>query len=104
MIWSRTLSVAPCKETARRIWSDSSASFRIFGARPRVDDPNRAQHIIKVGERFAHSHENNVVDLVAAFVLNRDHLIDNFVCSQIARESFQTARTKFASVSATDLG
>src|SRR5205814_817206 len=69
----------------------------------RVDDSNCAHHVLQVCEGFAHSHEDNVVDLLAAFPFRRDNLIDNFVLPQIARESFQTARAKFASVSATNL-
>ena len=70
----------------------------------RVDDLNRAHHVLQVCEGFAHAHENDVVDLVAAFAFDRDDLVDNFARAQIAREPFQAACAKFASVSATDLG
>ena len=69
----------------------------------RVNDSNRAHHVAKVGKRFTHSHENDVVDLLTACALNRDDLIDNFVRAQVAGKSFQTACTKFAAVSAPDL-
>src|SRR5207253_2853864 len=41
--------------------------------------------------------------LDVVFAVDRDDLIDNFVREQVARKSFQAARAKFASVSATDL-
>ena len=69
----------------------------------RVDDSNRAHHIVEVRQRLAHSHENDVVDLLAAFAFDRDDLIDNFVRLEVARKSFQTARAKFAAVGTTHL-
>ena len=45
----------------------------------RIDDSDRADQIIEVGQRFAHSHEHDVVDLLAALAFDRDDLIDNFV-------------------------
>ena len=69
----------------------------------RINDPNRSHHVLEVRKWFAHSHENDVVDLLPAYALDRDDLIDNFVRAQVARKSFQAARAKLASVSATDL-
>src|SRR5436190_14403345 len=70
----------------------------------RVNYPNRPECVLEIGEWLAHSHENNVVDFFASRALNCDELIDNFVCAQIARETFQAARAKFTSVSAAHLG
>src|SRR5438270_7170937 len=69
----------------------------------RIDDSDRCHQILEIGERFAHSHEHDVVDLFAALALNRDDLIDNLVRRQIATESFKAARAKFTAVSAPDL-
>src|SRR4030081_1474708 len=109
MIWSRTSSVAPCSEMARRICSGSSASFLICGASPLVEvvmcraptpSPHGAVMIriarLTVGDGLAHSHKNDIVDLVAALAFHCDDLIDNLVRAQIARKSFQAARAKFA--------
>src|SRR5437660_3781733 len=70
----------------------------------RVDDLNRTHHVLQVCQRFAHAHENDVVDLLAAFALDRDDLIDNFIWPEVAGESFKAAGAKFAAVSAADLG
>src|SRR5438128_12437746 len=70
----------------------------------RVDDLNRTHHVLQVCERFAHSHENDVVDLLGGVALDHQDLIDDFARTQISREPLQAARAKFASVSATDLG
>src|SRR5437773_10106036 len=70
----------------------------------RVNYPNRPEYVLEIGEWLAHSHENNVVDFFASRALNCDELIDNFVCAQIARETFQADRAKFTSVSAAHLG
>src|SRR2546421_11419315 len=70
----------------------------------RVDDLNRTHHVLQVCQRFAHAHENDVVDLLAAFALDRDDLIDNFIWPEVAGESFKAAGANFAAVSAADLG
>ena len=54
----------------------------------RVNDSNRAHHIAEVGKRFAHPHENDIVDLLPGCALDRDDLIDDFVRSQIAGKTF----------------
>ena len=69
----------------------------------RVDDRDGAHQVVEVGERFAHAHENDIVDLVAAGAFHRDDLIDNFVRAQISRKSVQAARAEFAAVSAANL-
>src|ERR1700682_6834988 len=69
----------------------------------RVDDLNGAKQVVEVGERFAHAHENDIVDLVATGAFDRGDLIDNFVCAQIARESLHTACATRAAVGTTDL-
>ena len=69
----------------------------------RVNNSNRAHHVIKVRERFAHTHENYVVDPFPAGTLNGNNLIDNFVRAQIARKSFQTASAEFTTKGATYL-
>src|SRR5262245_10946584 len=77
--------------------SDAEAPFR-------VNNPNCTQHVLEVGEWLAHAHEHNIVDLLSGPGLDGDDLVNNFVRGQIAGETFQTARAKFAAVSATDLG
>ncbi len=54
----------------------------------RVNDSNRAHHIAEVGKRFAHPHENDIVDLLPGCALDRDDLIDDFIRSQIAGKTF----------------
>ncbi len=54
----------------------------------RVNDSNRAHHIAEVGQRFAHPHENDIVDLLPGCALDRDDLVDDFVRSQIAGKTF----------------
>src|SRR5437870_13338722 len=70
----------------------------------RVNYPNRAQHVLEVGEWLAHPHEDNVVDIFTSRALNSDELVDDFVRGQVARETFQTAGTKLAPVRAAYLG
>ena len=69
----------------------------------RIDDPDRADQVAQVGERFTHSHENDIVDLFPARTLDCNDLIDNFVPAQISRKSFQAARAKFAAICAAHL-
>src|SRR6266567_824063 len=69
----------------------------------RVDDANRAQKIFQVGERFAHAHENDVIDFFSALLFNRDELLDDLACIEIARPAVQSAGAKFAAISAADL-
>jgi hypothetical protein len=73
---------------------DSNVSRSDADSPWRINDPNGPHHVLEVRKRFAHSHENDVVDLFPACALNRDDLIDNFVRLQIPREPFQTARAK----------
>src|SRR5437588_13049630 len=68
-----------------------------------INDPNRGHQILEIGERFAHSHQHDVVDLFPALALNRDDLIDNLVRRQVATESLKSARAEFTAVSAPDL-
>src|SRR5438045_9173405 len=70
----------------------------------RVNYPNRLEHVFQVGERFAHPHEYNVVDRFTSRTLNCNELVNNFVCAQIARKTFQTTRAEFAAVGAAHLG
>ena len=88
------------RETARRNRDATRADAK---TPRRVDDANCPHHVVEVRERFAHSHENDIVDPFAAFAFDRNSLVDYFVRVQVARESFQSARAKLASVSATDL-
>src|SRR5437763_1375305 len=69
----------------------------------RVDNSNRAHDILEVRQRLAHSHEHDVIDLLAALALDRDDLVDNLVWFQISTEPVQTARAEFAAISAADL-
>ena len=78
MILLRVSSVAPCREMARRNCSGSSASCRICGARPLVEmvilrapipPPQgalrmrkRPEQVVVIGQRFAHAHDDEVVD------------------------------------------
>src|ERR1700719_1567676 len=66
----------------------------------RVDDSDCPHQLLEISERFSHSHEDDIVDLLSAGAFHRDDLIYNLVCAQIARESFQAARAKFATVRA----
>ena len=36
----------------------------------RINDSNRAHHVTEVGKRFAHPHENDIVDLLSAVALS----------------------------------
>src|SRR5215831_12843449 len=69
----------------------------------RVDNANRAQNILQVGERLAHAHEDDVVDFFAGLLLYLDELFHHLGCVEIARKTFQSAGAKLAAVSAADL-
>src|SRR5882724_1771848 len=69
----------------------------------RVDDANRAEKIFQVGERLAHAHEDDVIDLFSAFLFDRDELLHDLACIEIARPAFQSAGAKFAAIRAADL-
>src|ERR1044071_5648025 len=80
-----------------------------------------AQEVVIVGQRFPHAHDNEVADqpagasagslgftvcgrgllLVPAF--NAEHLLDNLLGLKISFPAFETARTEFAAIGATDL-
>ena len=57
----------------------------------------------EIGERFAHSHEDNVADRVARLVFCRHDLPYDFSGTEIASESRKTARAEFAVVSTPNL-
>ena len=77
---------------------------RAYAKSPRsVYDPNRAEQIVEVSQRFAHSHEDNIVDLFAARAFHGNNLLNDLIRLQIAHEPFQTARAEFASISTTHL-
>jgi len=65
---------------------------------------NRAQKIFQVGERLAHAHEDDVIDFFSAVLFYLDELLHDLGCIEIARVAFQSARAKFAAISAADLG
>src|SRR5205823_11291655 len=69
----------------------------------RIDDSYRAHQVVQICQRFAHAHEDDVVDLFSALPLDRYDLIDNFVRAQIARKPVQPASAEFTSVPASDL-
>src|SRR3954452_2559737 len=68
-----------------------------------IDDANRVQKILQVRERLAHAHEYDVVDFFSAVLLDPDELLPHLACTEIARPAFQSARAKFAAISAPDL-
>ena len=68
-----------------------------------VKNSNRPHYIVEVRQRFAHPHEDDVVDLFASRTLDGDDLIDDFVRAQIPRKPVQAARAKLAAVGATNL-
>src|SRR5262245_10550208 len=69
----------------------------------RVDNANRAQNIFQVSQRFAHAHENDVIDFFATKFFYPDELLHDLACIEIARQAVQSAGAKFAAVSAADL-
>ena len=69
----------------------------------RVDDPDGADHVGEVGQRFAHTHEDDVIDLFTARFFHRQQLLHDFAGIEIARESIEAAGAKFAAVGAADL-
>ena len=62
-----------------------------------------AQKIFQVGERLAHAHEDDVIDFFSALLFDGDELLHHLGCVEIARQAFQSARAKFAPISAADL-
>src|SRR5438046_10696221 len=50
----------------------------------RVDDANRAQKILQVGERLAHAHEDDVIDFFAALLFNLDELLHHLALIEIS--------------------
>ena len=70
----------------------------------RIDDPDGADHVGEVGQRFAHAHEDDVVDLFAARLFHREELLHDLARLEVAGEAVQPARAKFAAVGAADLG
>src|SRR5206468_545008 len=70
----------------------------------RINDAYGAQHVLEIRKRFAHPHEDHVVDLLCSLTLNRDDLVNNLVCAQVARKTLQTTCKKFEAVGAAYLG
>jgi hypothetical protein len=119
MIWLRTSSVAPCSERARRNCvglvgqlanlrrESASGNGDVAGTDAesprRIDDANRAQKILQVGERLAHAHEDDVIDFFSALLFDGDELLHHLGRVEIARQAFQSARAKLAAISAADL-
>src|SRR5204862_8067437 len=70
----------------------------------RVDDPNGANDVGEIGQRFAHPHEDDVVDPLAARFFYREQLLHDLARIKVPRKSVETARAKFTAISAADLG
>ncbi len=70
----------------------------------RVDDFERLHQVFVIGQRLAHAHENEVVDLCPGGALGLDNLRDDFAGREVALPAFQPAGAKLASVGAADLG
>ena len=63
----------------------------------RIDNADGTHDVREIGERLTHSHENNVVDLLAGGCFQRDELIDNFDRLEIARPALEPACTRIYS-------
>src|SRR5437868_13205999 len=68
-----------------------------------INDADGPEQVFIVRQRLAHAHENDVVDALIRFSLNRDDLIDNFIGVQVALPAIQTACAEFAAVGASYL-
>ena len=55
----------------------------------RGDQLEGLQQITEIRKRFAHSHENDVVDLLPTEVLSEENLSGDFIRDEIAREAVQ---------------
>src|SRR2546421_3514147 len=69
-----------------------------------VDDSDRAHDVGEVGQRFAHSHEDHVVDPFARRFLDYEQLLHDLARIQVPRKSFEPARAELAAIGAANLG
>ena len=70
----------------------------------RVDDPDGLQELVVIGQRLAHSHEDEVVHALSSGFLGPQDLLDDLARPQVALPAVQPARAKFAAVGAPHLG
>jgi len=70
----------------------------------RVDDFDGLDQVDVVGERFAHAHEDDVVDLGFRGALGLEDLRDDFAGGEVALEALESAGAELAAVGAADLG
>src|ERR1700682_5769916 len=68
-----------------------------------IYDSDGADHVGEVGQRFAHAHEDDVVDLFTARPFHHEELLHDLAGIEIARVAVEAARAKLAAVSAADL-
>ena len=69
----------------------------------RVQDPDGPHEIVIVGEWLAHAHEDDVVDFLSGQFFYGEKLCDDLAGCEVALQSVESARAKFASVGAADL-
>src|ERR1017187_3123862 len=68
-----------------------------------VDDPQCTHQVVVICQRFAHAHNDDVVNLFAAEFLDLQDLIHDLGRGEVAFDAVETARTELAAVGATDL-
>ena len=68
------------------------------------EDGDRGEHGVEIGERFAHAHEDQVIDPLSGEHLGGQHLAGDFPGVEVAGEAGQAGGAELATVGATDLG
>ena len=69
-----------------------------------IDDADGAHEVGEVREGLAHAHEDDVIDALAAQLLDAEDLPDDLGGGEIAAPAVEPARAEFAAVGAADLG
>ena len=82
---------------------DGEAAGADVEAPGRGDGLDGGEEVGEVGQRFAHTHEDEVVDLFTAQLFREQDLPRNFSGGKIAREAIESGGAEFASVGATYL-
>src|SRR5208282_5145635 len=67
------------------------------------DNLDRLQNVLIIRERFPHSHEDNVINLLAAQCFDSQDLFNNLADIQISRPTIQPACAEFAAKGAPNL-
>ena len=83
---------------------DGQVACADVGAPRRGDDGDRGEQCFEIGERFAHAHEDDVVDALAGDGGGGEDLGGDFAGVEVAGEAGEPGGAEFAAVGAADLG